>query len=117
MGTERERERITVTERNMCVSERERVCDGGVCGSAAGRFLCLTMCVCVCVDGLCPEFPGKGGSHLRGGQETQTGLTSFSVPDGRPDNVLVCARAKVAFFIFGPFRYNPEWLFLASNSD
>ena len=44
----------------------------------------------VCVDELCPGFPGKRGSHHRGGQETLTGLTSCGSPDGRPDSVCVC---------------------------
>lgn len=59
-------------EKNVCVRD--------VCGATAA------WCVCVCVDGLCPQFPGKGGSHRRGGQETLTGLTSCSSPDGRPDS-------------------------------
>lgn len=73
-------------------SKREEdVCVRGVCGTTAAW--------CVCVDGLCPQFPGKGGSHQRGGRETLTGLTSCSSPDGWPDSQRVCvcvpARAHV----------------------
>lgn len=46
----------------------------------------LRPCSCLCVDGLCPQFPGKGGSNQRGGQETLTGPTSCNSPDGRPDS-------------------------------
>lgn len=52
-----------------------------------GLFVALQLPgVYACVDGLCPQFPGKGGSHQRAGQETLTGLTSCNSPDGRPDS-------------------------------
>ncbi|CAL8362562.1 unnamed protein product [Arctogadus glacialis] len=38
------------------------------------------------------KFPGKGGSHQKGGQETLTGLTSCGAPDGGPDRAMVSDR-------------------------
>lgn len=69
-----------------------------------GEDVCVCDSAAACCVSVCPEFPGKGGSHQRGGQEAQTGLTSFSSPDGRPDSdcVCVCLCQSHIFAYFDP---------------
>lgn len=81
-----------------------------------GVFVALQLLgLCVCVDGLCPQFPGKGGSHQKAGQETLTGLPSCSSPDGQPDSdECVCACGCVRTLNFCIFCSTP--LDVAHNS-